>query len=63
MLEHPLAVFDLAPAEPAGVSAVQARRMSFEPHAFEGRGAVLGPGASRTQGETNDHEDDDNRIP
>ncbi len=35
MLEHPLAVLDLAPAETAAVGPVQAGRMAFETHAFQ----------------------------
>jgi hypothetical protein len=58
MLQHPLAVLDLASAEPAAVGAVQPGRMALETHAFQfGLGGM--PGARRTQRETNDHEDHD----
>ena len=58
MLEHPLAVLDLAPAEPAAVGAIQTGRMAFETHAFQFRLDVAS-GARQTQRKTNDHEDDD----
>ena len=64
MLEHPLAVLDLAAAQPAGVGPVQARGMSFEPRVVPlEAGGRLGAGAARPQRETNDHEDDDTGMP
>jgi hypothetical protein len=58
VLEHALAVRNLARAQAARVGAVQAGRMGFEAH------VVLSPAAGERAGqrETDDHEDHGNRI-
>jgi hypothetical protein len=56
VLEHPLAVLDLAAAEPPGVGAIQPGGMAFESHFLQfSRIAVR---TSLAQHEANDHEDD-----
>ena len=59
VLEHPLAMLDLATAEPSGIGPVQPRWMAFQAHFGKPVGAGLG--TSGTQHEANDHEDDDIR--
>jgi hypothetical protein len=63
MLEHPLAVLDLAPAEAPGIGTVQPRRMAFEAHAVETFVAGVALRTYRAQRETNDHEDHDSGMP
>jgi SAM-dependent methyltransferase len=53
MIEHPLAVRDLARAEAPRVGAIEAGRMRFEPHAVERR--VITARTQTAEREANDH--------
>ena len=56
VVEHPLAVRDLARAEATRVGAIETGRMRFEPHAVER--PVITARTQAAEPEGNDHEDD-----
>jgi hypothetical protein len=60
MLQHALAVLNLAPAQPTRIGTIQPGRMALETHLVEPRQARLICRGAATQCETDDHEDDDN---
>lgn len=59
VLEHPFAMLDLAPAQPARIGTVQSRRMALETHVVELGQPRLVFRTAAAQCEADDHEDDD----